>query len=90
MIQFTKVLQQNKPCFQYLNVINPEISDAKIKEVVRLVNFQIIRFEATMDELKQAVWHALKDKCMERISGKKPKRSVKLHNGEPDQMLQKS
>ena len=40
MKQFTNALQQNMQCFQYLKVIFPKISDAKIKEGI-FVGFQI-------------------------------------------------
>ncbi|XP_076037944.1 uncharacterized protein LOC143030832 [Oratosquilla oratoria] len=68
MKQFTKALQHNKPCFQYLKGIFPKISDAKIKEGIfvgpqirKLINDE--DFEATMDEPELAAWHAIKGVC---------------------------
>ena len=43
MKRFTKVLQENKSCFQYIKVIFPKIKDAKIKEGI-FVGFQIWHF----------------------------------------------
>ena len=63
MIEFSKILQKNKSCFQFFKVTFPKISDAKIKEAI-FVGSQIRQlldnenFEATMDELEQATWHA--------------------------------
>ena len=60
MKQFTKALQQNESCFQYLKVIFPKISEGIFVDLQICLNL-IINFEATMGDIKLATWYAFKN-----------------------------
>eukprot|EP00106_Octopus_bimaculoides_P023354 XP_014790796.1 PREDICTED: probable serine/threonine-protein kinase DDB_G0267686 [Octopus bimaculoides] len=74
MKQFTKALQHSKPCFQYLRVMFPKISDSNIKEGIFVGPYirQLIAdesFEATLNESELGTWYEFKDVC-KRLLGK--------------------